>query len=52
MGEWLKRTWETNEKDEELQRFFWRLFKPSELNGVFRARIGAEFLRQHREWLE
>jgi len=51
MDERLKGMWQTTEADEELQRRFWSLFKPSELNGVFRARIGAEFLRQHRHLL-
>lgn len=52
MDERLKGTWETTREDEELQQYFWSLFKPSELNGVFLSRIGAEFLRQNRELLE
>jgi putative glycosyltransferase (TIGR04372 family) len=52
MDERLKGTWQTNEEDEELQRRFWGLFKPSELNQVFAAHIGAEFLRQNRELLD
>lgn len=52
MDERLKGTWQTTEEDEELQRRFWSLFKPSELNRVFRSRIGAEFLRQNRELLD
>lgn len=52
MDDRLKGTWQATEEDEELQRRFWSLFKPSDINGVFRARIGAEFLRRHREWLE
>lgn len=51
MDERLKGIWRTTDEDEELQRRFWSLYKPSELNGVFRARIGAEFLRQNRDWL-
>ena len=51
MDERLKGTWQTTEEDEELQRQFWALFKPSELNKVFLSRIGAEFLRQNRELL-
>jgi putative glycosyltransferase (TIGR04372 family) len=51
MDERLKNTWSTTEEDEELQRQFWTHFKPSDLNGVFRARIGAEFLRQNRDLL-
>ena len=52
MDERLKGTWQTTEEDEELQRRFWSLFKPSELNQVFLSRIGAEFLRQNRELLD
>lgn len=49
MDERLKGTWQTTEEDEELQQRFWSPFKPSELNGIFLSRIGAEFLRQNRE---
>lgn len=52
MDERLKGVWQPSEEDEELQRKFWSLFNPSEINGVFRARIGAESLRQHRDWLQ
>jgi len=52
MDERLKGTWKTTEEDEELQRRFWSLFKPSELNGVFLSHIGTEFLRQNRELLD
>ena len=52
MDERIKGTWQATEEDEKLQLRFWSLFKPSDINGVFRARIGAEFLRRHREWLE
>ncbi len=52
MDERLKGTWQTTEEDAELQRRFWSLFKPSELHGVFRSHIGAEFLHQNRELLE
>lgn len=52
MDERLKGMWQTSEEDEELQRRFWALFKPSKLHGNFVSRIGAEFLRQHRDWLE
>ena len=51
MDERLNGTWKTNDEDEELQARFWTLFKPSELNGIFRARIGTEFLRAHRDLL-
>ncbi len=52
MDERLKGTWQTTQEDEEQQRLFRALFKPSELNKVFRARIGAEFLRQNRKLSE
>ena len=51
MDERLRGTWQTAEEDEELQRRFWSLFKPSELNRNFLPRIGAEFLRQNQELL-
>ena len=52
MDERLKGTWQTTEEDEELQRRFKALLKPSELNQVFRSRIGAKFLRQNRDLLD
>lgn len=52
MDERLNGTWTSSEEDEELQQRFWSLFQPSDLNGVFLSRIGAEFLRQNRELLD
>ena len=52
MDERLKGRWQTTEEDEERQRRFWSLFKPSELHGVFVSHIGAEFLHQNRELLD
>ena len=54
MDERLKGTWETTEEDEELQRRFWSLFKPSvkERHGIIASRIGAEFLRRNRKLLD
>ncbi len=52
MDERLKGTWEPTEEDEELQKYFWSLFKPSNINKVFRSRICAKYLRQNRELLE
>ncbi|MFC1692046.1 TIGR04372 family glycosyltransferase [Candidatus Latescibacterota bacterium] len=52
MDERLKGTWEASEEDEELQKLFWSLIKPSELNGVFFSRIGANFLHQNRDLLD
>ncbi len=48
----LDKTWQSNQEDEELQRRFWLLFSQSDINGVFNARIGAAFLRQHKNLLE
>lgn len=52
MDERLKGTWKSTEEDEELQKRFWSLFKPSDLNKVLRSRIGAEFLRQNSALLD
>lgn len=52
LDERLKGTWQTTGEDEELQRQFWSLFRSSNYHGVMRARIGAEFLRQHRALLD
>ena len=51
MDERLKGIWQTTEEDEELQRRFWTLFKPNDLNSVFHTRIGKEFLRQNQNLL-
>ena len=48
----LKGIWQKREEEEELQHRFWAFFSKSELHGEFRSRIGADFLRQHCEWLE
>lgn len=48
----LKSTWQTTEEDEELQRRFWEIFPRSELHGEIRSRIGADFLRKNKVWLE
>lgn len=45
-------TWETSAEDEELQRRFWSLFKPSFWNKDFRSRIGAQFLRENQNLLD
>lgn len=51
MDERLNGTWKTTEEDEELQQRFRSLFNPSHRYGGRQARIGAEFLRQHRDLL-
>ena len=52
MDERMNGKWQTTPEDEKLQQRFRSFFKPSELNKVFLARIGAEFLRQNTELLE
>jgi putative glycosyltransferase (TIGR04372 family) len=52
MDQRLKGDWRGSEEDEELQKRFWSFFRPSERNGVFYSRIGAEFLRQNKDLLE
>jgi putative glycosyltransferase (TIGR04372 family) len=51
MDDRLGSRWQSTEEDEELQRRFRALFKTSEINGEFNARIGAGFLRQNRQML-
>ena len=48
----LKGSWKTAEEDDELQKRFWLLFKPSFINRNFRSNIGTEFLRQNRDLLD
>ena len=52
MHQRLNSTWETTGEDEVLQKRFWDMFPKSELHGEFRARIGAEFLRQNSVLLD
>jgi len=59
MAERLSSTWQTYEDGEALQRRFWEIFpgdavdpdKGVPLHGEIRARFGAAFLRNNREWL-
>lgn len=51
MDQRLKGEWRVSENDEELQKRFWALFKPTELNKIFLSHIGTEFLRQNKELL-
>lgn len=48
----LNGTWQTTEEDEILQRRFWEIFPKGELHGEIKCRIGAQFLRQNKAWLE
>jgi putative glycosyltransferase (TIGR04372 family) len=52
MEERLKGTWVTTDEDEDLQRRFWSLYKPSELHGKIYSRIGAAFIRKYRTLLD
>jgi len=54
MDERLKGTWRPGDEDEELQRRFWALFKPTlkQMHGLIESRIGTDFLRQNQELLD
>ena len=52
MEDRLRGTWRGEPGDDDLQRRFWSLWTPSDLNGVFRSRIGAAFLRRHASLLD
>ena len=59
MDDRLKGVWQTSDEDEEMQQHFWALFGESvacnpnlKQAGIYRARIGAGFLRRYRELLE
>ena len=45
----LDGSWQDNAEDDELQKRFWSHFKSSDLHGVFRSRIGANFLRDNKD---
>jgi len=47
MAERLAGSWQSSDKDEALQRRFWDLWEPNELNHKFTVRIGTEYLRQN-----
>jgi putative glycosyltransferase (TIGR04372 family) len=60
MAERLNGTWQPHEDDEVLQRRFWKIFPTDAvdayqgrpLHGEIRARFGAHFLRNNRNWLQ
>ena len=60
MVERLNGTWRPHEDDEALQRRFWEIFPTDAvdayhgrpLHGEIRARFGAHFLRNNRDWLQ
>jgi putative glycosyltransferase (TIGR04372 family) len=49
MDERLKGVWKPGMEDADLQSRFWSMFGESELNKVFNARIGADYLRRNRD---
>jgi putative glycosyltransferase (TIGR04372 family) len=60
MAERLNGTWQPHEDDEALQGRFWEIFPTDAvdayqgrpLHGEIRARFGAHFLRNNRDWLQ
>jgi putative glycosyltransferase (TIGR04372 family) len=52
MTERLAGTWQFSDEDDALQRRFWDLWEPNELNHKFVVRIGIEYLRQNADLLE
>lgn len=52
MDERLKGTWQITDEDEKLQCRFWDIFPKTEYHGDIRSRIGADFLRGHKELLD
>jgi len=50
MDDRLNGTWESSEKDEDLQQLFWALFGPDKLKSKD-LRIGTEYLRNNKELL-
>lgn len=56
MDERINGTWIETPEDNELQSRFWRRFKSVigeeglKIHGEFRARFGAQYLRDHRDW--
>jgi putative glycosyltransferase (TIGR04372 family) len=49
LDERVRGVWQSRGEDEELQRRFWSLFKPDGASISFLPRIGAAFLREHRD---
>ena len=52
MEERLRGSWKSTKEDERLQQSFWEMFPKSDYHGEMYSRVGTEFLRQHRDWLE
>jgi putative glycosyltransferase (TIGR04372 family) len=47
----LRGFWKTTDEYEYLQQRFWKLYKPSDIHGVLKARIGSQFLLQNKDLL-
>jgi putative glycosyltransferase (TIGR04372 family) len=52
MNERLDGVWKTTEEDEELQKKYWSLFRPSHICYSAPSRVGAVFLRKNKELLK
>lgn len=56
MNDRIDGTWVSSDQDEELQPQFWRMFRKVigedglKIHGEFRARFGANYLRNHVDW--
>lgn len=48
----LRGAWRATDDDEVLQQRFWRPYPKGTLHGELRSRVGAEFLRDHRQLLD
>jgi putative glycosyltransferase (TIGR04372 family) len=53
MEERLSGSWRSSQEDERLQQSFWEIFPKTNLHlhGKIKSRIGTEFLRQRRDYL-
>ena len=52
LQERLSGRWKSTSEDELLQKKFWTLYQSdNQYHGVFRARIGADFLRKNQDLL-
>ena len=52
MFERLQGTWGMTAEDEDLQERVWAIFEPNDINRLFLAHIGTDFLKQNVELLE
>jgi putative glycosyltransferase (TIGR04372 family) len=47
----LSGNWKSTDEDERLQKEFWKIFPNTDYHGEIKSRVGAKFLRQHKDWL-